>query len=79
MEEDKYGSVLRESLKRSMERPANYRRANEPYRSTNKREPSMVKASILIVFMVSVLALGVAGFFALDQWESHYRTEKVLR
>lgn len=63
---DTYGSAYRDRMKRVMERPAQFRRLNE-------REPSMVRASVLIAFMVAVLAGGVALFLVLDKVENFFR------
>lgn len=43
------------------------------FRPYNRRQPTMVRSSVLILFAVGVMMLGVAGFYALDRFEDHFR------
>lgn len=70
--EDKYGSVYRESMKRVMERPAQYRR-------TNVREPQNVRMYAIVLFAIGVLAIGVGSFYLMDKLESRFRNPVVQR
>lgn len=61
MNDDRYGSVLRDSLKKSMEYPfSNYK-------------PQMVRSSALIIFFVVILVAGVSGFYLFDKLEGLFR------
>jgi len=64
---DTHGSQIREMMRRSMAEPAGFHKLN-------RREPQMVRMSILIIFAVAVISAGFASFVLLDKIESHFRT-----
>lgn len=49
------------------------------YRSLNRRDPHMVHATGLILFMVGVLVAGVLGFYVLDRFEAQFRPVQVAQ
>lgn len=65
-DEDSYGSVLRAGLKRSMEKPSDYKKLNV-------REPQTVSPWVLVLFMASTIVSGVALFYGFNFIESFFR------